>query len=442
MRRFVIGLWLLLVVYPLQAQSTPTYFVEATISNPTPYVGQQTVYNFRLYTTTLVDNLIYTAPDFEGLWRTSMGPQTDFNAQVNGQTYSVSQLQTALFPTYAGENTIEPAELLLPVSVFRDEEILQTASVSIVALPLPDGAPADFSGAVGQFSMTASLDRQSAALGEPLRLALTIRGTGNVEQLPAPALPVPADWGVYPNPTTYRSSVENGLLVGEKTFEWLLTPAEVGQPTLPQITLSYFDPDPAVMGYRAVSTSSITLDILPGTPGQAVPTSNPNPTTLTLLPLKPIPASLQVGFSDLGAFFWLLWLFPPIGAVGAWLYMRQKQIEIRTRTQRQASGALAQAQTALQTARKAAPDVAYRAITAAIYAYFGAKLQRQAAGLSQADLRAALDARLVPAPVIDSLFWCLEAADTGRYAPAGAADLQSLVERTLKTLAAVDAGWK
>lgn len=429
------SLWIILVlsvfmVHPLAAQEPP-YSVTATISNPMPFVGQQTIYRFEVYTSVTLENANYLSPDFEGLWRTEMERQDNLVA-------------VALFPTRQGEYLIEPATLIVPENVFRGEIILQTEPITINALPLPDGAPPKFSGGVGQFTMTAALDRQTATQGEPLKLSLTIAGTGNVEQLPAPELPIPADWSVYANPTTYRSSIQNGLLVGEKTFEWLITPSQAGQQTLPQITLWYFDPDISAMGYRSVGTSSVTLDILPGTPvaqsdqaGASVPAD-----PVTLLRPKPIPAVLQTGQNELSVLFWLLIMIPPIAAVSVWLWMRQQLIKQRTQVQRQVSAALQKAQIALQSAAKTQPDSAYRAISQTIYTYFGDKLQQQPAGLSQADLRTAMDSHFVPAQVADVAVMCLEWADSGRYAPGGAADVQTLVERALKTLTAIDAAWK
>jgi hypothetical protein len=422
------------------------YYVESTISNPAPYVGQQTIYRFRIYTLVDLGTETYTVPpDFEGLWRTDFGEVQQFAETVNGQFYSVAEVQTALFPNYAGNITIGPEEFVIPATVFRDEERLQTQPINLTVLPLPDGAPPEFSGAVGKFNMSASIDRTSLTQGEPLKLSLTVSGTGNVEQLPAPELPIPDEWGVYTNPTTYRSRVENGLLVGEKTFEWLITPSQPGQQTLPQINLWYFDPDPSVMAYRAVSTSSVNLDILPGTAAAAAPTQSVNTVdSASLLPPKPIPTSLQVDATQTnpGFFFWLLVMIPPVAAVGAWVWARQRQIEQRNQARRQASEALQKARGTLQAAAKAQPDTVYRSITQTIYTYFGDKLQRQPSGLNQADLRTAMEAHLVPAQIMDVLVMCLEWADSGRYAPAGAADTQTLIERTNKALTAVDNAWK
>lgn len=429
------------------AQAPPQeFFVEASVSNAAPFVGQQTIYRFRLYsTTTRAMNANYIPPDFEGLWRTDMGEATNFIEQVNGQVYSVAQLEVALFPTYAGQITIEPAGLVIPATVFEDEVTLLAKPVMLNVQPLPEGAPPGFSGAVGQFNMQATLDRQTAAQGEPIRLRLTVSGTGNIEQLPAPELPLPDAWGVYPNPITYRNRVENGVLVGEKTFEWLISPAHPGTQTLPQITLHYFDPDPSVMAYRSVSTSAVTLDILPGTTTAAQPTEaavRNRADPASLLPPKPIPASLNTSTAEWGPFFWLLWLIPPAAALGAWARIRQQQIALRTQAQRQASSALQKALAALQTARKSQPDAAYRLLADAMYGYFGDKLNRTPTGLSQADLREVMERHLLPESVRSQVLLCLEWADSGRYAPAGSTDVQMLIERTQKTLSALDAAWK
>jgi type II secretory pathway pseudopilin PulG len=434
-------LFIILGVFWMPVRTQEPYFVDATLSNTMPFVGQQTVYRFRVYT--LVDlggSTYYLPPEFESLWRTEMGEQ-QMQELINGQLYSVIEVKTALFPTYEGTFTIEPAGFAIPATVFEDEQRLSTQPITLEALPLPPDSETGFSGAVGTFTMTATLDRQSITLGEPLTLRLTISGTGNVEQLLAPALPVPNDWGVYINPTTYQSRIENELLVGEKTFEWLITPSEAGQQTLPPITLRYFDL--GLLEYRTLTAAAVSIDVLPGTPAPTTVALAPDAVDpAVLLAAKPIPTSLQVGLNMPGMMFWLLGLIAPAAALGVWVWTRQRRVNQRTQRQRQASSALQNAQARLQAASRMQPDSSYRAVSEAVYTYFGDKLQRSPASLSQADLRNAMEAQLVPQSASDAVLTSLEWADSGRYAPAGATDLQTGIERALKALAAVDAGWK
>jgi hypothetical protein len=302
---------------------------------------------------------------------------------------------------------------------------------------MPEGEPEGFGGAVGDFAMTATLDRQSLTLGEPFKLRLIVTGTGNVEQLPVPELPLPADWRIYANPIAYRSAIQNGLLVGEKTFEWLIAPAQAGLQTLPEITLHYFDPVSLV--YRSASTTPVILDVLPAeeSPAQAVFSS-----TQAALVLKPIPASLQNAQPGLTMVFWGLWLIPPAIMGGVWWWTRQQTINRNNQLKNRQSKALLRAREQLQAARKMKSDVAYRRTAEAILTYLGDKLDVSPGSMAQSDLRELMVKRGISESLAETVQVCLEWAESGRYAPIAESKALPLIEQTFKVLAAVDAGWK
>src|SRR5574341_1020867 len=122
-----------LSVSPLIAQENTTgadYFVEAAVDNPTPYVGQQITYRFRLYQAVDLENLLYEPSTFEGFWRSEMGPATQTTQQLNGRQYRSTEIATALFPTRVGNLEIAPSAMILPETVFRDEQRLATNPVT------------------------------------------------------------------------------------------------------------------------------------------------------------------------------------------------------------------------------------------------------------------------------------------------------------------------
>ncbi len=430
---------------PLVQVNTPgaDYYVEAVVDNPAPYVGQQITYSFRLYQAVDLENLLYEPSTFEGFWQAQMGPATQSTQQINGRQYQITQIDTALFPTRVGDIEIAPSAMILPETVFRDEQRLATNPVTVQVQPLPEGAPVGFSGAVGRFNMQATLDRQSATLGEPITLQLTITGSGNLEQLPAPELPVPEDWRIYQNPPRYTSAITGGLLVGEKTYTWLIVPSHTGTQTLPEVTLSYFDPE--ALAYRSVSTSPVTLEIFPADSQSGEPSPNLDAILAasgTVLSLKPVPAVIQSDSLYPGLPFWLLWLIPPgCAAVSGWWLVQQRRRQANRLKIRQ-SRALRRAQGHLDTAQNVRSNDACRTIAEAVFIYFGEKLNREGAGLNQSDLQRAMEAHQVSDLVSKRIFVCLEQADEGRYAPSGSIDSQMLLRRTQEALAALDAAWK
>lgn len=433
-----------MVVMAVTSQDTPPapdYFAEAVVDNATPYVGQQITYQFRFYDAVDIANAQYQPPDFESFWQVTKRALNAIPQQINNRQYTVTSLDTALYPTRPGTIIIPSPIILLLETVFRAQEQLSANTVTIDVKPLPDGAPTGFTGAVGQFDLSATLDRQSANLGEPFTVRLTLTGTGNVEQLTLPNWSVPDDWRFYTNPSTFTIVEEQGLVVGSKTYEYLLLPNQIGTNILPVMTLHFFDP--VTVSYRFVSTQPVTLEVLPPAVAPAQP---PSPVAGPLqeappLALKPL---VSVGRDNIffpGAISWLLWLLPPLGVGCSWWWIRRRERLAAQFTARQRSLALHHAQTRLQHVAKHSNPAAYHSVREAVLGYFADKLGRRLDELVEADLQMILDPIQVAPTLSKRILLCLEWADEGQYAPVNTVDLPTLISRTSETLSVIDSAW-
>ncbi len=307
---------------------------------------------------------------------------------------------------------------------------------------MPDGAPEGFRGAVGQFQLAATLDRVSVTQGEPLTLRLTVTGTGNVEQLTAPELPVPDTWRVYENQTNYNSTVQDDVTIGEKVFEWQIIPDQPGQQTLPIITLSYFDP--AEPAFRSVSTAAVPLEILPAAENAPTPVAiEAASTSLQVLPLKPVPAALEFAANPYpSAVFWGLWLLPPGVVLVSWIWVARRERQRRDEVKIRRSKALLQARKRLKSAERMPAKQAYQAIAASILGYFGDKMNQETRAFSHSDLQRVMAEQGIDPSVIGRVLACVEMAEAGRFAPVDVADVGALVNRSNEALTLLDKSWK
>lgn len=170
-------------------------------------------------------------------WRTAdfMGEFTPFregNSDIAGKILMVRS---------QGLFSIAQQELPLPV-------------LTAGALPLPPGAPADFANTVGQYSIEARSPATSLSMNEAVEVEITVRGTGNLEQLASPKPEDEVNWKLVP--ATRKPLVgATGETVG-MVFSQLMRPtAEVSG--LPSFGFSYFDPE--AMEYKTVATKPIPL---------------------------------------------------------------------------------------------------------------------------------------------------------------------------------------
>lgn len=437
--RTVVWMILLSLVFAMaaQAQEAANYFVEAEVSNLTPFVGQQVTYTFRVYSKVArTEQGSIVDPDFVGFWQQQAGPVQRYTTFVGNESYEVTERDIALFPAYAGTIVIEPATLLIPGNPSYAGEVLRTDSLTLNVSALP--APPDsgsFDGAVGQFTMEPTVDRQEVHLGEPVTLHLTIRGDGNVEQLPAPQLAESDVWHVFKNPSAYQDEASDGVLTGQKTFEWLLTAVEPGAHALPEVTFTYFEP--SSQSYRSISSLAIPVAVLPSEREAAatpvlLPTAEP-------LPLKPLPASLVVGRSDANWWWWLLWILPPLAALGAWLEMRRRQERQRNADAYQRSEALKRALGMLAQAGRS--NQPYRIVREALLTYFADKMNMSSHTLSYLDIENALRQRGLETEPGSAVAAYLEQIDRALYAPGETPQNPEMIQEAARILEALDIRW-
>ncbi len=140
------------------------------------------------------------------------------------------------------------------VSVQQENHTVELPTLTLSALPLPPGAPADFANTVGQYSISATTEAKNLAMHEAVEVELTVRGTGNLTNFECPKPMDAADWKLVP--ATRKPILDgNGQTVG-MVFSQLMRPtAEVGG--IPAFSFSYFDPQ--TMEYRRAETRPIPL---------------------------------------------------------------------------------------------------------------------------------------------------------------------------------------
>ena len=183
----------------------------------------------------------------------AMGTTT---AYAKGQTWRTVDYTGTLTPFREGNSDVAGKIVLEQrqgfFSIMRAEADLPVLTVG--ALPLPPGAPANFADMVGEYSISASTQAKSLAMHEAVEVEITVKGTGNLEQLECPKPADAADWKLVP--ATRKPIVgPNGETTG-MVFSQLLRPtAEVGG--IPSFSFSYFDPKK--MEYRQAATAPIPL---------------------------------------------------------------------------------------------------------------------------------------------------------------------------------------
>ncbi len=178
------------------------------------------------------------------------------SAFARGQNWRTADFCGELTPFREGNTDIIGKILLARQRSFFsvNQQEVPLPTLSLAALPLPPGAPADFSDTVGNYSLSVKCDATALAMNEAVEVQITVRGSGNLQQLACPK-PEDADsWKLVP--ATRKPIVSaNGETVG-MVFSQLMRPiAEVSG--IPAFSLSYFDP--STMTYKRVASAPLAL---------------------------------------------------------------------------------------------------------------------------------------------------------------------------------------
>lgn len=429
-----------LLALPSMAQDKPPvgdFIVEAFVNNASPYLGEQIVYTFRYYTYGSEETVEYL-PDFEGFWVLDTYPLRDRSIEtINGRQYRVSELSAEILPLYIGEVTIAPASLNIPENVFRSSRTFETEPVMIHVLPLPPGAPEGFSGAVGQYNITANIDTTRITLGQPVTLTLIVDGSGGLDSLPGPSIPSPPGWRVYPGTAKYVVGTLGGLRYGQRLYEWLLIPEQTGSRAFPEINFSFFDPQLAE--YKSIELPGFEVEVFSGENNlEMLPSFSQaeNPDTKRL-PLKTVSLTPELDHGKSDTWVQMLWLIPPLFPVlcGIWAFCFPKMIEMRKQSKR--ANALRAAHERLQSTHKMSSTQAGQSIVNIVCAYAADRLgleQVQAVDLATVWLEHPVDPEII-SQLVHTVLW----ADSSRYIPGGFDfDMRSLTEKVADLLTIID----
>ncbi|MEX1048801.1 MAG: hypothetical protein WED15_04700 [Akkermansiaceae bacterium] len=257
--------------------------------NEQPYENQTTPAEMKLF---VPEDLVvedWGIPDFErdGVTAWRFQPSGFRGSRINllGRRYVTVAYPSTLTPTRTGSVSIGPAKVRLTTrEVISDpfprlvnpQAHFTVPKLELEALPLPEGAPAGFSNAVGSFQLTAGSSVSEIEEGEPITVEIVVSGSGNLDTLQPPKLANDDGWKVYGTVTEQRGD-ERRLISGSVVFQQSIRPLEM-KSEIPPFRFVYFDPRDKV--YKTLLTEPITLEMRAGTarpPGTEIAQAMPVP---------------------------------------------------------------------------------------------------------------------------------------------------------------------
>ncbi len=248
-------------------------FFRVSPSKKSAYVGEPVVFTYKIYTRVPISQVtVSKMPSYGGFWMKEINDNNPRQSTevVNGIEYTTAEVKrVVLIPQKAGTLTIESmgidciAQIQTqrntqrsndPFDIFFNDPFfnrgitnvqknVETPIINFDVKALPsEGRPDSFSGAVGNYNFSASIDRNEVSTNEAVTMTVTVSGNGNVELLNLPTPVFPPDFEVY-DPKIVSDIDANGSgMSGTKKAEVLAIPRRAGDFTIPSVEFSYFNP--------------------------------------------------------------------------------------------------------------------------------------------------------------------------------------------------------
>ncbi|MFH1470061.1 MAG: BatD family protein [Pseudomonadota bacterium] len=261
---------------------------------PVPlWLGQTVVYRFSFAYAESVLDARWSQPEFTGFTAApGVGQaQRDYALQRAGQSWTVHDVDVPLVATSPGTGEIAPSVINAQVpaeakrprrrtgdpffdeffgrSMFQETAPLALASqpIPVQVRPLPTtGKPEGFSGLVGTFDVDMALGARQVRAGDSVTLTVTVRGDGSLAGLKLPPAPSGAGYRTYDDDPEVEAGIVGGKYSATAVLRRAVVPTEEGHLELPPPVLTWFDP--ALGRYQAYQGPPLSIEVLPGEPGQ------------------------------------------------------------------------------------------------------------------------------------------------------------------------------
>lgn len=258
-------------------------FIKVSSNKKQVYEQEPVTLTYKVYTIVDLNDLKGSMPDLTGFHtlEVPLPQQKSFHVEnVNGRVYRcVTWSQYIMYPQVSGvlkipsitfrgtvlqqNRDIDPFEAFFNggsayVEVKKD---IVAPGLSLNVLSLPQ-KPADFSGGVGEFNISAQLVKNEFKSNEPLTIRIVVSGKGNLKLIKQPKIIFPKDFDKYDPKVTDKTKITNNGLEGNMIYDFTVVPRNQGTYTIPAITFTYFDTK--THRYKTVKTQPLSIDVAKG----------------------------------------------------------------------------------------------------------------------------------------------------------------------------------
>lgn len=420
-------------------------FIKVSASKKRVHEQEPILLTYKVYTQVDLTQLEGKMPDLKGFHtqEVPLPQQKTFHTEtVNGRPYKcVTWSQYVMYPQMTGRleipsitfkgivvqqnRNVDPMEAFFNggsgyVEVKKD---IKAPGITLQVDPLPQ-RPANFSGGVGKFNISASLDKKEVKAGEPITLRVVVGGIGNLKLLKQPVVNFPKDFDKYDAKVTDKTRLTANGVEGNMVYDFLAVPRNQGSYTIPSVELTYYDT--GKNAYKTIKTQPFKVEVEKGDGTSAesedFASQDQDIHTIKLGKAEQHKAD-EMFFGSFG--YWISLLMPLIAFVVLLIVFRRRAIEnadiVKKRSNRAGKIATKRLRLANKLMLQGKQGEFYDEVMRALWGYMSYKLNMPAEKLNRDNIRETLGRHFVDDATIEKFTTALDECEFERYAPGDAA---------------------
>ena len=416
------------------------FIVTVNLSKSHLYEQEAVIATIKVYTKHNITGFqATTLPTYNGFLSEELPVSQSITMEhFRGSNYYTAVLKKCLlYPQKSGKLTINSGRYDVTLETYKrvsngffitsvpvEKKITTTSnSVTVNVEALPEPKPAGFSGAVGSFTATRTLEPEILRTNDVATLTLTISGTGNIKNLAIPDVSFPPTVECYTPKSNVDAHFNGSDMTGKFTAEYSFIPQQVGQIAIPQQDFVYFDL--ASKSYKTIELKGYNEKVIKGNDNVGAATQTVVDKTMDdILHIK---ASKSSSLSLEPKYIWgsttyILGYILVIVALICAIFIYRHQLKLNADVEgRKTSRANRVANKRLKAARQAMNskqnELFYQLLARAIFGYIGDKLKIPASALTRDNIKDRLESYNVSESTADRLVAIIDECEMARFTP-------------------------
>lgn len=416
-------------------------FIKVSANKRRVHEQEPILLTYKVYTLVDLTQLEGNMPDLTGFHtqEVKLPQQKNFHVEkVNGKNYRcVTWSQYVMYPQVTGK-------LEIPSITFKGIVVQQNRAVdpfeaffnggsgyvevkrNIVAPrltvqvdPLPK-RPSDFTGGVGKFNLSASVNHTEVKAGEPISMRVVVGGIGNLKLIKEPYVAFPKDFDKYDAKITDKTKLTENGVEGNMIYDILAVPRNQGQYEIPPIEFTYYDT--GQNAYRTIKTQAFKINVKKGDgKGSSVEDYRQEENDIRGLKLQKVRMHRVDEFFFGSIQYWVSLLVPLLAFIILLVVFRKRALDhadiVKMRGKKANKVATRRLKKARNLMNHNKQAEFYDEVLHALWGYVGDKLNMPVEQLSRENIADNLQRQAVDSKTIDTFISALDECEFERYAP-------------------------